>query len=156
VARAEVSFDPDALVPQPDARIKNRATGEIYGDDVYSVDGPLTSRTRAISPGEVWAFAVQVENEGPTDSFRITADPSAPPFTVRYFSGYFNITSTVTGAGATLRNLAPGQVRTIAVEIRAATGAPALSSYGTTVTFTSLASGNIDQVRVGVRVPRST
>ena len=122
MAYAPISFDP-AL---PDARIKNRADGSILGDDVYNTDrGPVRRAPRPVPPGSTWTYAVQVQNDGPAvDSFTIHAAAAAPPFTVRYFSGYFDITSTVTGQGATLKNLSPGQVRTIAVDIRVAADAP--------------------------------
>ena len=152
-AYAPISFDP-AL---PDARIKNRADGSILGDNVYNTDATGQSRTRPVSPGSTWTFAVQVQNDGPAvDSFTIHSRASAPPFTVRYFSGYFNITSTVTGQGATLKNLSPGQVRTIAVEIRVAADAPAGARFIARVTFTSTSADRSDTVQVGVRIPTPT
>ena len=141
--------------PRPDARVRNRSTGEIYGDNVYSPLDAVTTRSHTISPGGTWTFAVQVQNDGPTDSFRISADGGFP-FTVRYLSGYYDITATATGAGATLRNVAPGQVRTIAVEFRAAEDATPRPVTFVTVGFTSLTDGTSDYVQVGVRVPRST
>src|SRR4051794_25783019 len=89
VAVAPISFDPTAPVPLPDARLKNRATGEIYGNDVYASAGVLTSQRHAIQPGGAWSFAVQIENDGPTDSIDLVADVSVSPFTVRYFAGYY-------------------------------------------------------------------
>ena len=154
-AIADISFDPNAVPPRPDARVRNRSTGEIYGDNVYSPLDAVTTRSHTISPGGTWTFAVQVQNDGPTDSFRISADGGFP-FTVRYLSGYYDITATATGAGATLRNVAPGQVRTIAVEFRAAEDATPRPVTFVTVGFTSLTDGTSDYVQVGVRVPRST
>ena len=59
-----------------------------------------------------------------SDSIRLTANPSSQFFTVRYVSGYYDITAAVTGAGVVLRNLAPGQVKSIGVRVDVAANAP--------------------------------
>ena len=153
VAFAPISFDPDVPAPRPDARIKNRSTGEIYGNDVYP-PAPMTRRRHTISEGGYWTFAVQVENDGGADSFRITAN-RGDQMTVRYFSGYYDITAAAAGAGATLRNVAPGKVRTIAVQVHNTFAVPGdFNAFN--VRFTSVTDGTFDEAASSCKVAQPT
>jgi hypothetical protein len=135
----DLSFD----LSQPDGRLVKQATGEIVGDDVYSGDF-TQQQSKALPPGGTSSFAVQAQNDGPTaDDIVVGADASAAQeaFSVRYFIGYYDVTSAITGAGLTLHDVAPGQVVSIAVRVQA----------GSTAT-------NHDQLfrRIDFTTPRST
>jgi hypothetical protein len=144
-----ISFDP----AQPDGRIKNRASGQIKGDGIYSLDGAGQTASRAVHPGEVWSFAVQAQNDGETaDDIRVRAPSASSPFTVRYFVGYYDVTSAVTGAGLTFGNVGVGQIRGLAVQIRAAANAPVGARFDAGVVLTSVRAKSSDKVVVGVVV----
>ena len=151
-ALAPISFAPLDQEPQPDARVKNRQTGEILFNDVY--DGGRLSHS--ISPGQHWTFAVQVQNDGPTvNAFTMRASTwvESSELEVRVFSGYFDITSKVFGQGATISNIDPDQVRTFAVQFRATANAPPRAAERINVVFASRDGFFTDSLDLGVRVP---
>jgi Neocarzinostatin family len=161
VAAAEVVDIPGTIVTapfqitalQPDGMIRRRSDGAITGNDIYNLDGSGQTRIRAVAPGTKWSFAVQFENDGDVaDDITVTAPPSSPPFTVRYFVAYFDITAQVTGGGFTLTDLAPGQPVGLAVQFNVAPDAPLESRADPLVTFTSATAPRADAVRVGVVV----
>jgi hypothetical protein len=145
---------------QPDGRIRRLSDSTIFGDDVYNSDGSSGQTvTHAIGPGGNWSFAVQVQNDGErTDDITVTASPilSSPDITVRYFAGWFNVTSYVTGAGFTFADVPPGGIRRLPVQFKAGAGAPVDARSHQLVTFTSDTAPVIDVVRVGVRVVAPT
>jgi Neocarzinostatin family len=142
---------------QPDGRIRRRSDGAITGDNIYNLNADGQTRIRAVAPATTWSFAVQLQNDGEVaDNIRVTAPPSSPPFTVRYFLAYFDITSKVTGGGFTFTDVAPGQIWTLGVQFNTAAGAPLQSRADPLVTFTSATAPRADAVRVGVVVQAVT
>ena len=141
---------------QPDGRIARLSDGTIFGDDVYNRDGSSGQTvTHTITPGANWSFAVQVQNDGArTDDITVTAASifSSPDVTVRYFAGWFDVTSYVTGAGFTFGSVPPGGIRRLPVQFRASSGAAIDSRSRQLVTFTSRTAPVVDAVVVGVRV----
>jgi hypothetical protein len=159
IAAAEVVDIPGTIVTspfeitavQPDGRIRRRSDGVITGDGIYNLDGAGQTRIRAVAPGTKWTFAVQVENDGDVpDDITVTAPPGSPPFAVRYFVSYFDITSQVTGLGFTFTDVAPGQVWTFAVQFNVAPDAPLGGQHVSQVTFQSGTAPRADTVVVGV------
>ena len=64
---------------------------------------------------------MQIQNDGEdVDSFTFGGAGSDSLFTVRYLSGYYDITAKVIADEAIIRNVPPGGVRTIAVQITVA------------------------------------
>jgi Neocarzinostatin family len=160
VAAAEVVDIPGTIVTapfeiaalQPDGQIRRLSDGAITGNDIYNLNADGQTRIRAVAPGVRWTFAVQFENDGEVaDDITVTAPPSSPPFTVRYFVSYFDITSQVTGGGFTFTDVAPGQIWKLPVQFNVAPDAPLESRADPLVTFTSKAP-RVDTVRVGVVV----
>ena len=87
--------------------------------------GPARTRTNGLLPGGVITYPVQIQNDGEdVDSFTFGGAGSDSLFTVRYLSGYYDITAKVIAGQAIIRNVAPGGVRTIAVQITVAQDAP--------------------------------
>jgi hypothetical protein len=168
MAAAEVVDIPGTIVtapfeitaPQPDGRIRRRSDGAITGNDIYNFDGAAQTRIRAVAPGTTWSFAVQLQNDGEiADDITVTAPPSSPPFTVRYFVSYFDITQYVTGGGFTFTDVAPGQIWTLGVQFNTAADAPLESRADPLMTFSSATvpggcavTACADAVRVGVVV----
>src|SRR5262249_30141701 len=83
-----LAFAPQPPVnPRPDIMVKNRATGELYGDNFYDPNGGGVQRRVHAEVNGSWTFAVQIQNDGDVpDDLTITA--SAVPG-VQYFVGYF-------------------------------------------------------------------
>jgi hypothetical protein len=140
----DLSFD----LAQPDGRLVTRSTGAIIGDDVY--DGDFSQQqARAMHAGDTWTFVVQAQNDGPTaEDITVGADPSGAqdPFSVRYFIGYREVTAAITGSGLTLHDLAPGQVVTIAVKVRAGSRAAKGDQLFRSVAFSVPSSTAFDRV----------
>ncbi|MDQ1385963.1 MAG: Neocarzinostatin family [Actinomycetota bacterium] len=144
---------------QPDGQIRRLSDSTLIGDDVYNADASGQTVPHGITAGHDWSFAVQVENDGGRNddiSVMAVAEMSHPGLVVRYFAGWLDITSRVTrGSSFTFADVAPGAIRKLVVQVRAASSAPLDAISRQRVTFyvgrppTILA---IDVVRVGVRV----
>jgi hypothetical protein len=145
---------------QPDGQIRRLSDSTIFGNDVYNSDGSSGQTvTHTVAPGADWSFAVQVQNDGQrTDNITVTASPivSSPDISVRYFAGYFDVTSYVTGTGFTFANVPPGEIRRLPVRFRASSGALVDARSAQIVTFTAGNAPVIDKVRVSVRVVAPT
>ncbi len=147
---------------QPDGQIRRLSDGTIFGNDVYNNDGSSGQLvTHTIAPGTDWSFATQVQNDGQrTENITVTASPllSSPDITVRYFAGYFDVTSRVTGTGFTFANVPPGEIRKLPVQFRASAGAAETRQPGS-VQLVTFSAGNApvrDAIRVAVRVAAPT
>jgi hypothetical protein len=140
---------------QPDGRIARLSDGTIFGNDVYNSTGSGQTVTHTITQGNDWSFAVQVQNDGArSDDITVTAASlaSSPGVTVRYFAGWFDVTSYVTGAGFTFANVPPGGIRNLPVQFRASSAAAIDARSTRRMTFTSRTAPVVDAVQVGVRV----
>jgi hypothetical protein len=128
-----LSFNPYQI----DGRLKEQANGRILGDGTYSGEGYW----HRIRPGGKLVWAVQAQNDGlSTDDVVLKAaagDPGNSKVEIRYFVGYYDVTASITGPGITIRNLAPGAVRTFAVRMTAASDADIGSVVWTTISFAS-------------------
>jgi hypothetical protein len=144
------------LAPQPDMLLQPRCSGcALRYDDFYAF-GQFGNH--AIAPGGTWSFATRVQNDAlGEDDITVTADPPLAPFSVRYFVGYYDVTNEINGAGFTFENVAPGEIRRLAVQFRADPGA---AERATTTVVVSATSGlnplAVDALRLTVRVPAST
>jgi hypothetical protein len=142
--------------PIPDARFKNRVTGQIAGNNRYGVAGQ--SRSHVMHPGEVWTYAVQVQNDGPRDDLvmRVFTRHGAPSnFTVRTFSGYVDISSQVTSSsGATIHDVAHGEVRTFGVQITTSSAAASGARLDLLVRFINEDTLTADSFILGASVQR--
>ena len=148
---------------QTDGQIRRLSDSVVFGDDVYNADGSGQRVSHGISPGRDWSFAVQVQNDGGrTENITVTAAPelSSSGISVRYFAGWREVTSYVTGAGFTFANVPPGEIRRLPVQFRAASGVPLDARARQLVTFDVVERPGIvigaDTVGVGVRVVAPT
>jgi hypothetical protein len=142
-----LTFDPGLA----DGRIKRRSDGVIFGDDVFYTAtgfelGSISPQNRwhTIEPGGYWTFALQVQNDGlTTANLTVRASSSAfggLPAEVRFFYAYSDITASVrSSSGYTFAGMAPGEVRTFALQFHV----PADSAPGFQVNATiDFASGD--------------
>jgi hypothetical protein len=127
-----------AVPPKPDVVIRRRSDGVLFFDNVYTTTpGPYE---HTIAPGGTWTFAVLVQNDGGAGDLTVHAGSVTSPFTMRYFIGYYDVTSVLTnGSGLTLSNMAPGASQLLAVQF---TAAPAISPGATADTFVTASSPN--------------
>jgi hypothetical protein len=140
---------------QPDGQIRRLSDSVVFGNDVYSSTGSGETVTHPIAPGGSWSFAVQVQNDGArTDDINVTAASirTSPDISVRFFAGYFDVTSLVNGAGFTFSGVPPGGVRRLPVQFKAVSGAAVEQRSHQLVTFTSRTAPIADSVLVAVRV----
>jgi hypothetical protein len=116
IKTVDISFNP----AQIDVRLKQRSSGAIKGDDVYN-DLSVENFRRTFGPGGSYAFAFEIQNDGTTSDdaiVKVTKEPvGAGNITARYFVGYYDVTAPITGAGVRIRNIAPGQIRGLAVKV---------------------------------------
>jgi Neocarzinostatin family len=136
ISAAAITFVDPA---KPDVVIRRRSDGKLFFDNIYT--STPTPYGHTIAPGGTWTFAVLVQNDGgaPGD-FTVTADSVAAPFSIEYASGYFNLTSSVTGGGVRVSAVAPNTFRVFAVQFRADPGTP----IGATASITLTATANAD------------
>jgi hypothetical protein len=107
---------------QPDAMSKRQSDGQIFGDNDY---GGAGGRDRKVARGTNWTFAVLVQNDGlETDDITVTALPPPAGVTVHYFVSFFDVASEVTGRGFTFTDMAPGEIRQLAIRFDVAADAP--------------------------------
>ena len=140
---------------QPDGQVRRLSDNVIFGNDVYGTDGAGETVTHSVAPGAMWSFAVQVQNDGErTEAITVNAASvlSAPGVTVRYFAGYLDVTSLVTGSGFTFSGVPPGGIRKLPVQFTATSGASIGARSHQLITFHVGTVTAVDAVRVGVRV----
>jgi hypothetical protein len=138
-----LGFRAQTIVPRPDLMVRNRATGVLYGDNVYSTTGNgIQTRNHVLVDGE-WTYAVVVQNDGNETDDLVVSAPVQNGVGVDYFDGYFNVTAQVNGGGLTLR-VAPGQTITLAVRGRALPGPAGL--YAVIVSVHSVAAFELTDV----------
>jgi hypothetical protein len=124
---------------KPDVVIRRRSDGKLFFDNVYT--STPTAYGHTIVPGGAWTFVVLVQNDGPAPGdFTVTADSVAAPFSIEYASGYYNLTSSVTGGGVRVPAVAPNTFRVFAVQFRADPSTP----IGATASITFTATANAD------------
>jgi hypothetical protein len=149
VKTVDISFNP----AQIDVRLKQRATGVITGDNVYTPT--IQSINRTFAPATSFAFALQVQNDGPaTDDAIITAsaEPIARDISARYYVGYYDVTALITGSGVRIRNLAPGQIKGLAVKVTVASAAVKGEFSLFRLSFASGAGGGSDAAQILTKV----
>ncbi len=143
---------------QPDCRIRRLSDSAILFDNVYFAARPDTPEwnIHTVTAGADWSFALQFQNDGDSnDALTVTARTAdnlrSPDITVRYFSGWQDVTAAVSGTGFTFGNLAPGAFGTMSVQFRAAAGAPFDAKSHQFVVAKSHGV-RVDAMKVGVRV----
>jgi hypothetical protein len=121
---------------RPDLIIKNRATGALYGDNLYTTICCNQYRQHSVEVGGKWSYALRVQNDDIVDDDLIVTAP--PNSRVRYFVGYFDITAQVTSGGFTYTDVSPGEILPLAMQMSGVGLAPG-DLYRVPVTVASAA-----------------
>ncbi len=107
---------------RPDLILHRRSDGAQFFADEYFADVFEPVRSHAISAGGKWTYALRIQNDGPlVDDLvvRLKRFEGFPPFSVRVFVGYFDVTAAALDEGIVFDDLAPGETRSFAVQFRA-------------------------------------
>jgi hypothetical protein len=139
---------------QPDALIKLSSSAGFTGGDVYNATGTGQTITAAKPQGSSQEFAIEVQNDGTDpDNFTLVGTGNQPAFTVHYFDGATDITSSVTAAGLAVGTLAPGAGKTFRLVVAVGASAPIGSTASWLVQATSgQDAAKMDAVRAAVKV----
>ena len=123
---------------RPDGRIR-RGTGVLVGDDVYNTTGVGQTRSGARPAGGTITFGVSIQNDGPSDRFRIVARGTATPgYAVAYFRGTTDITSAVVAGTYATPVLAAHGTFLITVRVKVRSSAAVGSTVTRSLTATSV------------------
>jgi hypothetical protein len=141
---------------QPDAQLKRMSDGLIIWDNGYTSRSThyFQYRIHEITRGGKWSYAVLVQNDGSyADDITFTAPAiTSGPFQVRYFVGWFDVTSRVTSTGFTFADVPVGVTKSIAVQYTAAWDAAGVREDA--ITFRSgLDPGAVDVLTLAVWSP---
>ncbi|MDQ1384745.1 MAG: Neocarzinostatin family [Actinomycetota bacterium] len=147
---------------QPDCLLQRLSDGQFFGDNVYN-DEVSQTWSHGTTAGNGWSFALRVQNDGDATEDLIVrglTEFSSPVIRVRYFAGWLNVTSYVTGGGFTFGDVPPGGIRKLVVQFRAAAAA-SLGARSRQAVRCQWAAPNgpvevEDEVHVGVRVVAPT
>lgn len=125
VAKLEI-----ASAHKPDARIR-KGSGSLRGNNIYNDDGKNQTISAGRRRGESLTFKVNVQNDGTVkERFIVRATgASTTMYTVRYFRGTTEITSSVVAGTYLTPMLAPGE----AVGIRAIVKVKSTATIGSAV-----------------------
>ena len=128
------------------------------GNDVYNATG-TDQRTKGFwydtTPGwQRWVFGVSIQNDGTSsDRIRVKASGMAVAgYSVRYFDGATDITSTVIAGTFTTPSIGPGGTHLLKVKVTHAADVYDFSDLQRLVSLTSAANPNkVDAVKVVVQ-----
>jgi hypothetical protein len=134
---------------QPDAMSKRQSDGQIFGDNDYNGAG---GRLHRVAAGDKWTYAVLVQNDSTEpDDITVTAPAAPPGVTVHYFVSFFDVASLVNGGGFAYTDMAPGEVRQLAVRFDVDPSTPSGTLVRPTLEFRD-AAGASDTLSLGVLV----
>lgn len=138
---------------RPDLVLRRRSDGALLFDNTYT-SAPTPYR-HSIAPGGAWVFATVLQNDGAAaGDLTVTATSVPAPFSVRYFFGYYDITSYITGPGITFHGVAPGRSYGIGVKFSADPATPAGATADITMTAISVTEPGLnDALKLGVKAP---
>ncbi len=141
--------------PRPDAVIRTPSQQAWGGNNVYNLTGAGQSRSAQLEPGRDAHFYVRIQNDDDqTAHIRVWGTSESDAFAVRYFVGSQQVSPPVKAGTFMLRNLRPGQYRTVTVEVEARRGAPRGARRQVVVSARSPAVPTVrDNVAIDVAVP---
>jgi hypothetical protein len=132
-----IAFAPPVHQPDGQLELPGRNGGYI-GDDVYNLDATGQRGVKTIAAGQHLFWPLKVQNDGDgVDDIVVTGPAGTPAVTIRYFVGYYDVTSYVVEGGFTFHDIAPGAAASLVVSFAAAPNAPGGSTAQALVTFTS-------------------
>jgi hypothetical protein len=143
------------VVRKPDGRIR-LGTGSLVGNNVYNTTGLRQTRTLNIVGAPVvgvrYTFGISIQNDGNrADRFKVKATGTATTsWTVKYYHGTTNITSSVVAGTYRTALLAPGAKYVITAKVSVITGDTPVTRL---VTMKSVANATkVDAVKFIVKV----
>ena len=139
---------------RPDELIRKHGTSTYVGSNIYNTTGSgQTVTVRAKRTGKA-TFDLAIQNDGTlANTFKVRGTGNKPGFVVRYFAGTTDITAAVKNGVYRVRNLAPGQTKTLRIVVKVKAGTPIGTVRSWLVTATSTRSSTIkDAVLAKVRV----
>lgn len=141
---------------RPDALIASQSDPRFVGNNVYNVTGAHQTKTAAARRTQTRSFPVLVTNDGNTsNTFVLRGTGSRPGATVRYFTGYRDVTAEMRSAGGWRAPLSPKGSHDLTVRITPRKSAKVSSVQTATVSATWRGDGNrVDVVKARVRVVR--
>lgn len=103
----------------PDLYVRTFSSPTYFGIGVYNLDGNNQTAHQAVVNGVTTSYIIIVKNNGNmADSFKISALPAPPGWTISYYLGSgADITSTLTASGWTTALLNPGASVNITVYV---------------------------------------
>ena len=130
-----------SFVRRPDGRVRV-GSGAFVGNNIYNLTGSGQSRTGSSAPGGTITFGISIQNDGNgAEDFEVTAAGSATSaYTVKYFRGTTDITSTVVTGRYRTPSLEPGATYLLTAKVTVKSIAGAGSSVTRLLTITSGAS----------------
>jgi hypothetical protein len=154
-----IGFKPATGTPRPDLIFKRRDTQQLLEDNVYFAavgSAPLHAHPIA-SPG-TWTYAVVVQNDGdvPDDLVLTMPNVPPPPFAVRVFVGYYDVTDFITGSGVLFHAVAPGQSIVVGVGIGVGAGVAGIGVLASLKLSSGSAPELVDHTRLWVDTPPAT
>ena len=151
-----LTFLPATSTPRPDLIFKRRDTQQLLENDQYFPTVPAAPQhTHAIASPGAWTYAVVVQNDGDVADDLVVTTPHVPqpPFAVRVFFGYFDVTAAVTGSGLVLHNVAPGQSFVLAVRFSCDADVHGSGVLASVKVSSGLAPELVDYTRLWVNSP---
>lgn len=135
---SEFSTAVSLVSPKPDGRIR-KGTGAYGGNNIYNLTGANQTKTGSASVGHKITFGVSAQNDSAaSDSLVLQATgAAAPAFSVTYFRGATDITSSIVAGTYTTPALAAGATFLITVKVLVKASAAPGSSVTRLVTISS-------------------
>jgi hypothetical protein len=116
VATTPLAFRSAPPISPPDAIVENIATGAYFGDDFYTTYAGNQTKSRKVPVGTTWSWALRVQNDRQaSDDLTVFANPQPG---VRFFIGYYDVTTEITQDGLRLDDMSPGAIVKIPVQMR--------------------------------------
>jgi hypothetical protein len=144
--RTEVTHTYTVARRRPDGRLR-LGSGATVGNNVYNTNGAGQGRSGSAPRGGTVNFYATIENDGSEpEQLRVRGQASGTNFTIVYRSGGVNITNQVVAGTWKTPVLAPGQVRTIRIQVTVRSSAPRGARLVRTFTTASTANPSVKDV----------
>ena len=143
-----------APVARPDGAIRLIDQTAYVGRGVFNTTGVGQTRERRIGERGRGIFVVRVDNEGAaTDDFRLSGSSHSVKFSVQYRVGGVDVSAAVKAGTFVLRDLAPGEARTVTVIVSTRRSVRKGTTKVVWLRSRSMATSNVDAVRALVVRP---
>ncbi len=143
----------DTTAQQPDGRIGTSSkVGKMVGNDIYNTTARHQTKSAKAKRGTKKTFYVSIQNDGgATDTFVIGGGAAAKGFSVKYFVGTKDVTTSVKSGAYEIKNLAAGAAKTLKVVIAVKSTAKLGAIQKAKVTATSKGTAIADAVKAKLK-----